>query len=105
MAQNWNYADLSKAAKAAGGPENYVKMLELDSKKAGKIEMIPWICLSAVGSSLLTVAILKFINYYNLKKKQNQDKIEMRKEEIINGIDEFDATHEKYEKGVSADVN
>ena len=26
MAQNWDYAGLSKAAKAAGGPEKYVEM-------------------------------------------------------------------------------
>lgn len=36
MAQNWDYAELSKAAKAAGGPEKYVEMLELASKEAGK---------------------------------------------------------------------
>ena len=28
MTQNWDYAELSKAAKAAGGPEKYVEMLE-----------------------------------------------------------------------------
>ena len=38
MAQNWDYAELSKAAKAAGGPEKYVEMLELASKEAGKME-------------------------------------------------------------------
>ena len=29
MAQNWDYAELSKAAKVAGGPEKYVEMLLL----------------------------------------------------------------------------
>lgn len=28
MAQNWNYAELSKVAKAVGGPEKYVELLE-----------------------------------------------------------------------------
>ena len=41
MAQNWDYAELSKAAKAAGGPEKYVEMLELTSRDAGKMEMRP----------------------------------------------------------------
>lgn len=27
MAQNWDYAELSKAAKAAGGPEKYVEKI------------------------------------------------------------------------------
>ena len=39
MAQNWDYAELSKDAKVAGGPEKYVEMLELASKEAGKMEM------------------------------------------------------------------
>lgn len=43
MAQNWDYAELSKAAKAAGGPEKYVDMLEQASKDAGKMEMLPWL--------------------------------------------------------------
>jgi len=28
MAQNWDYGKLSKAAKAARGPEKYIDMLE-----------------------------------------------------------------------------
>ena len=39
MAQNWDYAELLKAAKAAGGPEKYVEMLELVSK-----EQVKWRC-------------------------------------------------------------
>ena len=42
MAQNWDYAELSKDAKVAGGPEKYVEMLELASKEAGKMEMLPY---------------------------------------------------------------
>lgn len=38
MAQKWDYAELSKAAKQAGGPEKFVEMLEAASKKSGKIE-------------------------------------------------------------------
>ena len=34
MAQNWDYAELSKAAKTAGGPEKYVELLEKTSKDA-----------------------------------------------------------------------
>ena len=52
MAQNWDYAELSKAAKAAGGPEKYVDMLEQASKDAGKMEMLPWLGAAAVGASL-----------------------------------------------------
>lgn len=41
MAQNWDYAELSKAAKMVGGPEKYVEILEFASKGAGKMEMLP----------------------------------------------------------------
>ena len=58
MAQNWDYAELSKAAKAAGGPEKYVEMLELVSKEAGKMEMLPWLGVAAVGASLLSAATI-----------------------------------------------
>ena len=96
MAQNWDYAELSKAAKAAGGPEKYVEMLELVSKEAGKMEMLPWLGVAAVGASLLTAATIKS------RKKNNETEIEKAKAEIINGIKEYDAAHPD-EKGGSED--
>ena len=93
MAQNWDYAELSKAAKAAGGPEKYVDMLEQASKDAGKMEMLPWIGAAAVGASLLTVATTKVVDYFKSKKKKNEAETEKAKEEIINGIKDYDATH------------
>lgn len=93
MAQNWDYAELSKAAKAAGGPEKYVDMLEQASKDAGKMEMLPWLGVAAVGASLLTAATIKVVDYFKSKKKNNAAEIEKAKEEIINGIKEYDAAH------------
>ncbi len=103
MEQNWDYAELSKAAKAAGGPEKYVEMLELASKDAGRMEMLPWIGVAAVGASLLTAATIKVVDYFKSKKKTNQNEIELAKEEIIKGIKEYDAAHET--KGGNEDVN
>ena len=93
MAQNWDYAELSKAAKAAGGPEKYVEMLELTSKDAGKMEMLPWIGAAAVGASI------KVVDYFKAKKKKNEMEIAKAKEEIINGIKEYDAMHPDEEGG------
>ena len=95
MAQNWDYAELSKAAKAAGGPEKYVEMLELGSKDAGKMKILPWLGAAAVVASLLTAATIKVVDYFRVKKKKNQAEIEIAKEEIINGIKEYDATHDE----------
>lgn len=94
MAQNWDYAELSKAAKMAGGPEKYVEMLETASRDSGKMEMLPWIGLAAVGASLLTVATMKVIDYYKSKNSKNKKAIEVAKQEIIEGIKEYDAEHE-----------
>lgn len=99
MAQNWNYAELSKAAKAVGGPEKYVEMLELKSKAAGKTEMLPWIGTAAVGASLVTVAAVKVIDYFKSKKKKNEIEIAKAKEEIITGIKEYDAMHPDEKSG------
>ena len=93
MAQNWDYAELSKAAKAAGGPEKYVDMLEQVSKDAGKMEMLPWLGVVAAGTSLLTAATIKVVDYFKSKKKKNEAEIAKAKEEIINGIKDYDAAH------------
>ena len=97
MVQNWDYAELSKAAKAAGGPEKYVEMLERASRDAGKMEMLPWVGVAAVGASLLTVATVKVIDYFKSKKRQNQEDIEAAKQEIIAGIKAYDAEQENIE--------
>ena len=99
MAQNWDYAELSKAAKAAGGPEKFVELLEKASKDAGKMEMAPWIGVAAIGTSLLTAATIKVVDYFKSKKKNNEAEIENAKEEIIKGIKEYDATHTDEEGG------
>ena len=98
MAQNWEYAELSKAAKVAGGPEKYVEMLERASRDAGKMEMLPWVGVAAVGASLLTVAAVKVVDFFKSKKRQNQEDIEAAKQEIIAGIKAYDAEHESIEE-------
>lgn len=101
MAQNWDYAELSKAAKAAGGPEKYVELIEQASKDAGKMEMLPWLGAAAVGASLLTAATIMVVDYF-FKKKKNEVEIAKAKEEIINGIKDYDAAHPD-EKGGNED--
>ena len=95
MAQTWDYAELSKAAKMAGGPEKYVEILESASKDAGKMEMLPWIGVAAVGASLLTVATIKVVDYFKEKRAKNQEAIESAKHEIIEGIKSYDAEHKQ----------
>ena len=93
MAKKWDYSELSKAAKLAGGPEKFVEMIENAGKEAGKIEMLPWVGATAVISSLSTVAVIKIINRLNSRKKHDKAELEKVKEEIIKGIEEYDANH------------
>jgi len=76
-----------------------VEMLELTSKDAGKMEMLPWIGATAVGASLVTAAAIKVVDYFKAKKKKNEMEIVKAKEEIINGIKEYDAMHPDEEGG------
>lgn len=96
MAQNWDYAELSKAAKMAGGPEKYVEILESVSKDAGKMEMLPWIGVAAVGASLLTAATIKVADYFKSKRAQNQQAIDTAKREIITDIKAYDEEQERH---------
>lgn len=100
MAQKWDYAELSKAARAAGGPEKYVELIEKASKDAGKMEIAPWIGVAAIGASLLTATTIKVVDYFKHKKKNNAAEIKKVKEEIIKGIKEYDATHPDEEGGI-----
>ena len=96
MAHKWDYAELSKAAKMAGGPEKYVEILESASKDAGKMEMLPWIGVAAVGASLLTAATIKVVDYFKVKKAQDQQAIDKAKQEIIKGIKAYDEEQEQH---------
>ena len=102
MKQNWDYAKLSKAAKEAGGPKKYVDLLESASKKAGKMEMLPWIGIAAIGSSLLTVTTIKVANYIKSKKTATQNEIELAKEDLLSSTKGSDTTHTKEEKNSEA---
>lgn len=92
--QNWDYAELSKSAKAAGGPEMYVDKIEKASKAIGKaegkVEMIPVV----IGAVALTAVTMKAIEYFKAKRKQSQAELEQAKQELIDGINQYNAEHE-----------
>ena len=50
--EKWDYAELSKAAKESGGPEKYIEFLEESNRQKGREEMLPWMWITALGSSL-----------------------------------------------------
>ena len=91
MGKEWNYAELSKAAKAANGPEAFVKQLAESSKRAGRFEMLPWRGADAIGASALTAGVIQLYKFFKEKKEASDEEIEVAKAEIIKGIKEYDA--------------
>ena len=61
--------------------------------------MLPWLGSAAVGTSLLTAATIKVVDYLKSQKKKNEGEITKVKQEIINGIKEYDAMHPDEEGG------
>lgn len=99
MAQNWDYAILSKAAKAAGGPEKYIEMLMHGSRNSGKMEVIKqmpiFLGAAFIGGSIITAVTIKLVDYLKTKNQPNEIAIEKAKLELINGIHDYDAAHEE----------
>ena len=93
----WDYAELSKAAKEAGGPEQLLDLIEEEGKSIGRMEgqssMMPWIGLVALGASALTAGVIKLIDHFKAKKAISQAAVDEAKAELIQGIKEYDANH------------
>ncbi len=87
---SWPYAELSKMAKDAGGPEKLVELLVESGKASGRLEMLPWLGVAAIAGAGIT----KLVDHLAAKRKESQAAVEAAKAEIIQGIKEYDASHE-----------
>jgi len=67
----WNYAELSKMAKANGGPENLVELLV----KSGENKVLPWVGVALVGGVALTVGVQKIIEYFSHQRAISDAKV------------------------------
>lgn len=89
----WDYAELSKAAKAAGGPEKLVETIEAAAKAQGRSEMAPLIGLAAIAATGITIGVTKLVNHFKKKKAVSQEALDQAKAELIQGIKDYDAAH------------
>jgi hypothetical protein len=94
---SWDYSDMSKAAKAAGGPEAFVNMLEEESRKLGRSEghsdMVPVVIAASAIAIGIERGIVALVNHFRKKRLESERAVEEAKEEIVNGIKEYDASH------------
>jgi hypothetical protein len=91
---SWDYAELSKMAKSVGGPEKLVEMLIDSGKDTGRKEMLPVVGIALGVGALGYAGISKLVNYFTKKKQVSPDAVNAAKAEIIQGIKDYDATHE-----------
>lgn len=93
----WDYAELSKAAKAAGGPEKLLDLIEAGGKSIGRIEgrssMVPFIGCAALAASVITAGLIKLNDHFKAKKTISQAAVDKAKAELIQGIRDYDAAH------------
>lgn len=90
----WNYAELSKLAKENGGPEKLVELLI----ESGKKSVYPWIGVAFAGGVALTVVAQDAIKYLKEKRQTSPLAVEEAKQELIQGIKEYDASHQEEEE-------
>ena len=83
--KKWEYAELSHMAKLNGGPDKLVKKLI----NSGKLKMLPWVGVAFVGG----IVVDKGLDYLMEKKKQHDAEVEVAKQALIQGINEYDAAH------------
>lgn len=93
----WDYSELSKAAKVAGGPEKLMNQLIAYGKDTGHKEMLPLVGVALVIGALGYAGITKLIEYFKMKRMVSLEAVEEAKAELIKGIEAYDAAHTEEE--------
>lgn len=86
---SWNYAELSKAAKAAGGPEALTELLV----QSGRNQMTPWIAAFTLIGAGVGIGITKAVEFFKARKETSEQAVEAAKQELIQGINDYDEKH------------
>lgn len=90
---NWNYAMLSRMAKAAGGPEKLVETIVKSSVSKGRRSMIPWVLLAAAGGSAGTYFGMRAVDRRRSRRIRENEEAVKAGTELVRGIREYDAAH------------
>ena len=94
--EDWPYAKLSKAAKEAGGPDNYLKLIKDIAKDEGLRQGRKQGAVLVLISTAIVAAIYKFLKKFFGKKENHEEEVEKAKEaeeKLIKGINEYDESH------------
>lgn len=88
----WDYAELSKLAKANGGPAELVDLLIEHGKEIGESKALRRVRI-VVAAGFVVAGIYKLVDYFSKKKAVSDAAVEAAREEIIQGINDYDAEH------------
>ena len=91
---SWNYAELSKAAKKAGGPEALVMTLI----KFGRSQMIPKVIGTGIIGVGVGIGITKCVDCVRNYRKRLAKDAEIAKKELVEGINSYDTMHSEQEE-------
>lgn len=118
MSKNWDYAEQSRRAKEAGGPEAYANQLEKrgydlgyldgDEENAPKHQLEGALALASIFVVYKGVSLgyHKIADYFENKKRQRQiieEDIEVQKRELIESLDDQDSDLDIYTESVNND--
>lgn len=87
---SWDYAQLSKTAKIAGGPDALLNQVYSSGRNVGRADMVPYLLLAAGGGAALFKGITEIIRLIDEYKSYNETKAQVAMQEIKEGIRDYD---------------
>ena len=99
---SWDYAEMSKQASEAGGPQAFVDKIEEGGRQKGRDEMKPVVIITGFFSFVGGVVISKIYHHFKGKRVAIQTESENAKAEIIKGIEDYDNTHQSDEQTLTS---
>lgn len=99
--KRWNYAELSRVAKVFGGPEALmVKLIQ-----SGRKQMIPAVVGSGVVGVGIGLGMPRVIRFFSERNNKEIEEVKKAKEELVNGIKEYDAMNSPEEVVADEEVD
>lgn len=95
---SWDYSELSKQAKQAGGPQALTDKIEECGRQKGRDEMKPVVIIASFISLISGAVAPKVYYYFKGKKAMAQIESEKAKEELVQRLEEYDNEHQDGEQ-------
>jgi len=95
---SWDYSELSKQAKLAGGPQALADKIEEDGRQKGRDEMKPVVVLTSVISLIGGVIASKIYHHFKDNNATTQIESEKAKEEFVQRLEEYDNAYQDDEQ-------